>query len=172
MLTRSNPALATRIYALLGFEPTEPLQWPAQWAAARISNPDAPHHRHLMWLSEGERRIAVMPVLVARRLSLEPGESFFSVLDVRLVAVQPGRPGQPTRVLERDGQPLWQPAYAVAPYLERMGGNTGYVFHPEETAADNFSYLVSGRKVPNPELLRRLRAVLQSGNPLPAKSPP
>jgi hypothetical protein len=35
------------------------------------------------------------------------------------------------------------------------------VIHPEETMADNIMFLVSGRKVPNPELQRRIEAALR-----------
>jgi hypothetical protein len=41
-----------------------------------------------------------------------------------------------------------------------MGGNTSYMLHPEETMADNIAFLVSGREVPNPALLQRIKAVL------------
>jgi len=50
----------------------------------------------------------------------------------------------------------------VPDYLARLGGNTQYIFHPEETMADNFALLVTGRSVPNPELLKRVAAALQT----------
>jgi hypothetical protein len=170
VLTRKDPALATRIYALFGFTPAPPLAWPPEWAEARLANPDAPHHRHVMWLEGDGDRVAVMPVLVARRTTLEPGESFFSVLDVRILAVEPGVNGQPTLPRRRNGQLLWQLVDRMPPYLRQLGGNTPYVFHPEETAADNFALLVSGRTVPNPMLLERLRSVLLQQTP--AAAPP
>lgn len=160
IITRHDPALATRVYRLFSFEPVGPLEWPAEWAIARISNPDAPHHRHAMRIETPNGDVHVMPVLVARRTQLQPGETFFSVLDVRLLAVEPGREGQPSRPVRRDGQLLWQPAQAVPPYLRALGGNTGYIFHAEETAADNFAFLVSGRQVANPQLLVQLEKAL------------
>ena len=42
----------------------------------------------------------------------------------------------------------------------RLGGNTGYIIHPEETMADNFAFLVSGRSVRNPKLVQRIEALL------------
>ena len=160
ILTRHNPELASRLYAVLGFQAAEPLEWPAEWGDSRISNPDAPHHRHFMRIDGAEGPMAVMPVLVARRTTLQPGETFFSVLEVRLLAVEPGKQGQPTRALRRDGQLVWQPASASQQFLGRLGGNTAYIFHPEETAADNFAYLVSGRQVRNPGLLAQFEKVL------------
>ena len=160
VLTRHHPELATRLYAALGFQAADALEWPAEWADSRISNPDAPHHRHFMRIDGPDGPVAVMPVLVARRTSLQPGETFFSVLDVRLLAVEPGEQGKPTRATRRNGQLVWQAAEVSPQYLGRLGGNTAYIFHPEETAADNFAYLVSGRRVRNPGLLAQFEKVL------------
>ena len=163
VLTRHDPALATRLYATIGFEPASPLQWPAAWLPLRIANPDAPHDRHLMRTRIDGREVALMPLLVAKRTTLDraKGETFFHVLDVRLVEVLPGAPGLPSTVVMRDGQPVWHPLGQARDYLERLGGNTGYVIHPEETMADNFAFLVCGTRVRNPALLERIKAVLR-----------
>lgn len=162
VVSRYDAALATRLYATLGFEATAPLQWPPQWLPARIANPDAPNDRHLMRTRVNDREVALMPLLVASRTQLDRsrGETFFTVLDIRLLEVQPGRDGTPTTPVLRDGQPAWHAPGAARDYLARLGGNTSYIFHPEETLADNIAFLVSGRKVPNPGLLQRIQAVL------------
>lgn len=172
VLTRNDPALATRLYALFGFHAAQPLEWPAEWEQARISNPDSPHHRHVMWLDTGAGRQAVMPLLVARDAHLQPGQTFFDLLDVRLLAVEPGAPGQPTRALRRDGRLVWQHAYAVPDYLRQLGGNTAYAFDAEEVAADNFALLVSGRAAPHPALLERMHDMLLRQAPSPSQTPP
>ncbi|MBA2964129.1 MULTISPECIES: hypothetical protein [Ramlibacter] len=162
---RRQPERATRLYRLLGFEPVGPLAWPAEWEPLRIANPDAPHHRHVVWIDDGGQRLAVMPLLVAGRDQLGPDETFLSVLEVRLLAVEPGRDGAPSRPLRQAGRLVWFPAQASASYLDQLGGNTSYVFHPEETLADNVAFLASGRAVPNRALLERIRAVLADGGP-------
>lgn len=162
ILTREQPALAQRIYALLGFEPAGELEWPAEWLPARIANPDAPLNHNVMTLQRGGKTFQVMPVLVARRTVLRPKESVFDVLDVRLLTVTPGSDLQPSRALRGPkGQLQWMELDEAEDYVKRLGGNTHYVFHPEETAADNFSYLVSGRKVHNPQLLTQLAKLLR-----------
>jgi len=170
--TRAHPDLAARLYRELGFEPIEPLAWPQEWLPARISNPDAPHSRDAMQVDTPAGRQWLVPLLVASRTQLQPGETFFSVLQVRLLAVEPGRAGQSTRPVRRDGQLLWWPVEAVPAYLQRLGGNTQYVFHPEETLADNIALLASGAPAPNPNLLNRLRAVLAGGAPSPSTRKP
>lgn len=164
ILTRENPELAQSIYQLLGFSTAGELEWPAEWLPARIANPDAPHSRNVMALQREGKTMHVMPLLVAHRTELQPGETFFHVLDVRLLSVTPGAGQQPSRALRGpNGQLQWTEVSETRDYLQRLGGNTNYVFHPEETAADNFAYLVSGRKVRNPELLTQLAQRLRAG---------
>ena len=162
VLSRHDPALATRLYTAIGFEPAPPLRWPAAWLPIRIANPDAPHDRHLMRTRVDGRDVALMPLLVASRTTLDrsKGETFFHVLDVRLVEVLPGVAGAPSSVVMRDGKPVWHSPGAARGYLERLGGNTGYIIHPEETMADNFAFLVTGSKVRNPALVERIRSLL------------
>jgi hypothetical protein len=158
--SRHAPTLATRLYALIGFEPVAPLQWPAEWLPLRIANPDATHDRHAMRTMLAGRAVALMPLLVARRAELKAGETFFSVLDVRLLEVSTGDASLPVR--GSDGEPVWHAPEAVPEYLKRLGGNTGYIIHPEETMADNVAMLATNRPVPNPALLKRIEAVLRA----------
>jgi len=155
--SRGAPALATKLYKLIGFEPTGPLQWPAEWVERRIANPDATHDRHLMRTAVDGRPVALMPLLVAARTELKPGETVFNVLEVRLLEVAPGGVTLPVR---RDGELAWHATARVPDYLARLGGNTGYIFHPEETMADNFAMLAIGARAPNPGLLKQVESVL------------
>jgi len=64
--------------------------------------------------------------------------------------------------VRRGGALAWHPPEVVPEYLLRLGGNTGYIIHPEETMADNFALLVIGRPVPNPGLLQSIERVLRA----------
>lgn len=166
--SRNNPKGASRLYALLGFSDAPPLAWPAEWVDARILNPDAPFDRHVMRIEAEGRSHSVMPVLVARRTTLQPGETFFHVLDVRLLAVEPSADGKSSVPVRRDGQPVWFDANTNTSYLRQLGGNTGYVIHPEETTADNVAILVTGATARNPALsqkFRELLATMKASNP-------
>jgi len=159
VVSRHDPALANRLYALVGFEPVAPLQWPAAWLPARIANPDAPLDRHAVRLMIDGREALVMPVLVAARTELRPGETFFSVMELRLLEVGAAS-GRPTLPVLRGGEPAWHAPAGLPAYAERLGGNTGYILHADEVLADNFAQLVTGRTVANPGLLERMEAVL------------
>lgn len=115
------------------------------------------------------REVALMPLLVASRTQLDRNkrETLFTVLDVRLLEVLPGRDGVPTTAVLRNGEPTWRSLdSSVKDYLTLLGGNTSYTLHPEDTMADNIAFFVSAREVPNPGLLRRIKVVLL-GEPAP-----
>lgn len=167
VLSRAQPALATRLYALVGFEPVGELRWPAAWGELRIADADAPHLRHAMKLhlagaGGGERW--VMPVVVAARTQADraKGETLDHLMDTRLLLVEPGAAGEATQAVLQHGQPQWLTLQQAPEFLQRLGGNTDYVLHPEETMADNFMLWVSGRTVPNPALLRQVEQVLRT----------
>jgi hypothetical protein len=159
---RYAPALATRLYAEIGFEPIPELAFPQAWAAARIANPDAPGNRHAMRLNVDGRTPWVTPVLVASRTTLKPGETFFSVMEPRLLEVEPDLAGGTTCAVLRDGEPVWHPLGGTHDYLRRLGGNTRYVIHYEEVIADNVALLAAGIQPRNPELLARIRVALET----------
>ena len=162
VVSRHAPELASRLYATIGFEPAAPLQWPDAWLLARITNPDAPYDRHLMRTSFQGRPVALMPLLMAGRTDLKPGESVFSVMEVRLLEVTAGEGGRPTLPVLAGNQPVWHAPADVPDYMARLGGNTAYILHPEETIADNFSFVVLDAPAPNRELLQRIEAVLRA----------
>jgi hypothetical protein len=165
VISRHAPDLATRLYAEIGFEPVSELEWPADWRALRIADADAPHHRHVMHVEADGQRVAVMPLVIASHAPLRRGEVITEVMELRLLEVTPGRAGQATEPVYRDGAPVWHEPEDVPEFATKLGQNTDYVIHPEEAMADNFMFLVSGRAVPNPALLRRIEAVLRQRVP-------
>jgi hypothetical protein len=172
VLSRAQPALASRLYALLGFEPVGELRWPAAWNDLRIADADAPHLRHAMKLRIGAAERWVMPVVVAARdqADFAKGETIEHLMDTRLLVVAPGAANEATQALLHQGQPLWHTLQQAPEFLQRLGGNTDYVLHPEETMADNFMLLLSGRTVPNPALLKRIEQVLMDAGSAPTGS--
>lgn len=174
VLSRAQPALATRLYALLGFEPVGELRWPPAWGNLRIADADAPHLRHAMKVRVGNGEKWVMPVVVAAREQADftRGETIEHLMDTRLLVVEPGAPNEATQPVLQHGQPVWHTLQQVPDFLQRLGGNTDYVLHPEETMADNFMLLLSGRTVPNPALLQRLEQALLDARQVPPVTAP
>jgi hypothetical protein len=163
VVSRHAPDLADRVYREIGFEPMPELVWPAAWDEIRIANPDAPGNRHGLRTDVQGRRVLLTPALVASRTTLRKDEPFAALFEVRLLEVEPDRDGRRTRaVVGSDGTPRWHAIDAVPAFLERSGGNTTYVIHPEETMADNVAFLLTGRPARDTDLLRRIEAVLKA----------
>lgn len=160
VVSRHAPALADRVYREIGFEPMPELVQPAMWDEIRIANPDAPGNRHALRTEIDGRSVLLAPLLVAARTVLQPNEPFAALFEVRLVEVQPDADGRRSRPVMRGGAPRWHAVDRVPAFLERLGGNTPYVIHPEETMADNVALLLTGRPARNAGLLRRIEAAL------------
>jgi hypothetical protein len=169
---RHARSTASRLYAEIGFQPMPALRFPREWEAIRIANPDAPTNAHAMQLQVAQRAPWVTPVLVASRTTLRPGESFFSVMEVRLLEVLPASTIDASTAVMDGGEPRWHRLDGPHDYLQRLGGNTGYVIHPEEVIADNIALLATGGPARNPELLARLRAALAASDAGSAKPAP
>jgi len=45
-------------------------------------------------------------------------------------------------------------------FWDIVGRNTNYLLHPEETVADNFSFLVIGQQVETPRILKQFHDLL------------
>ena len=160
VVSRHAPGLVDRVYREIGFEPMPELVQPAMWDEIRIANPDAPGNRHALRTEIDGRTVLLTPLLVAARTTLQPNEPFAALFEVRLVEVQPDADRRRSRVVLRDGAPVWLAVDRVPAFLERLGGNTPYVIHPEETMADNIAFLLTGRPARNAGLLRRIEASL------------
>jgi hypothetical protein len=160
--SRHNEKTSDAIYKLFNFFPVKEFEWPAEWTEFRVSNPDAPHHRHAIELTFENTRKKFIPVLVAQKIPDGVNENFFEVLDVRLVPII--EDGTSSKAERTNSRIKWVNAMSSAAYKQSTGGNTDYLLHPEELAADNFAFLISERKVPNPQLVQKLRNTLQKIN--------
>jgi hypothetical protein len=168
VLSRRNPKLRDALYAQIGFQPCGPVALPPDYAARKLTNPDAPIIEHQLKGRIGEREVHVMPVLFSREATYRAGDTrpFFAYLEFRLMEIERGANGwQP---VVRDGSQAFHRPADIGNFFEQIGRNTGYIIHPEEVLADNFVLLMRGKTdVPNPEILTRmaetLRAAAKSG---------
>ena len=161
IVSRSNPKLRDELYRIIGYEKCDEVSLPDDMMPRRISNPDAPVIEHCIRVSkDGESRWCA-PVLFSRTPKYDPktGGSFFRYLQFRLMAID----RKTAKAILKDGKPiLWNPD-AVKGFFEQIGRNTNYVIHPEETLANNFIHLMTGKQdLKNPEIPKKIEAVLTS----------
>jgi len=153
VLSRDDPKLRDQLYAAIGFRPCASVEVPPAIAKLRLSNPDAPLHRHSIAVRYSGRPIDAMPY---PRLpeDADPKAGFRTQVRAAWLLVE--RKGGDCRAIE-ETQPRELEGLA-----EQIGRNTRYLWHPEEILADNFSLLALGKtaNVPSPEVLERLKPLL------------
>ena len=152
--SRANPALAERLYAVIGFTRCTEASYPANLAPRKLTNPDAPRNDYCIRVTLDGRSVSTTPILFSRAESYDPvrGGEFFDYLQLGLlVRTEPGAALSTERVVG-----LQQ----VTGFFEQVGQNTQYVIHPEEILADNFALLVLDMNVKSPAVLTGLRRAL------------
>jgi hypothetical protein len=164
ILSRANPELREKLYAIIGFVKCGELEFPTDLKSRKITNPDALANDHCVLLKiEGKDNWAI-PVLFsdAEMYDTTRGGQFFDSLQFKFLLV------------DRQGKaPEIKPAYddkkyrlagmeQISGFLEQVGRNTEYLIHPEEILADNFVLLISEtRDPPSPEIIKKMEDVLK-----------
>ena len=159
LASRANPALAERLYAVIGFTRCTEASYPANLAARKLTNPDAPRNDYCIRVTLDGQSVAATPILFSHAASYDPtrGGEFFDYLQLGLlVRAASGEALSTEKVVG-----LQQ----VTGFFEQVGQNTQYVIHPEEILADNFALLVLDMKVKSPAVLIGLRRALAEFNP-------
>jgi len=163
VLSRHRPSARDDFYGVLGFTPASGVENPAALESGRLTNPDAYTLDHALIVDDGETERSVMPVYhwpddLAAALA---APNFLAALDYFLLVVE--QEGDTWSPVEFDGGVLLLDP-AATDYVARLGGNTNYNVHPDETMAENFVYVVRRRldhplNIASPALVDALEAL-------------
>ncbi|MBA4019272.1 MAG: hypothetical protein C0483_19070 [Pirellula sp.] len=166
VLSRHNPELRDRLYATIGFERFPELALPEDVAERKLTNPDAPYHKHAIQLKVDGEPVWCIPILLSTRGQAEAGDGapFFQHLELKLLLVERDAKSGALRALaDKTGKSRLTALSATPDFFEKIGRNTTYIIHPEEIVADNFALLgIGAPDVESPELLDKIKAVLAS----------
>jgi hypothetical protein len=160
VLSRHNPKLQPRLYAIVGYEVCNELTMPAKWDARRLTNPDAPILNVRIALEYNGRKVDVAPVLFSKfdfKIT-EPRPFPMGYLDFQFVELQSESGAWTVRLSE--GDPVLRSPTELSGLFEKIGFNTPYIIHPEEILADNFALAVGGGKIVTPKIVEELKALL------------
>jgi hypothetical protein len=163
ILSSHNPELRDRLYRIIHFEPTSEIELPEALQSQRLTNPDAPSNRHVVYLDKDGQKIPVVPVLISKSKEFQPG-GLFANLDFKLMVLEKHQDEkQQDKFVPKlvDGNPQFFSPSEATDYLQKIGRNTGYIIHPEEVLADNFSMLILGRAVRDKWVIDAMRAALK-----------
>jgi hypothetical protein len=153
ILSRANPELREKLYQAIGFTHCDEVQLPPEYAARKITNPDAPRNDHAIHLHFGGKEVRAVPILLANtdKYDRARGGEFFDYLQLKFLVIDHPGTAQPQ---------LIDPAYASG-FFEQVGRNTEYIIHPEEILADNFALLVVGGPARSPEVQEKIRKLFE-----------
>jgi hypothetical protein len=163
VLSRNDGALRQRLYRIIGFEVTGPIELPPSLAPRRITNPDAPLIDCTIELKTADGKTVVgAPVLYAstKDYDAKRGGSFFQYRTFRLMLVE--RKNDRWQPMLHDSEPIVVDAKKEPAFYEKIGKNTNYVIHPDEILADNFVRLVmEDRDLMTPRIVDEMRMTLR-----------
>lgn len=175
VLSRTNPELRDKLYEVIGFKNSGEVELPPFLKEHKISNPDAPVHRHVIEVQVNGKPHWGVPLIYSERdFDAEEGKTFFQYLVHKLLVVEKdGRPFDEVRKsFDGKNARLYAPD-EVDGYFEQVGRNTGYMIHPEEILAENFVHmLMKTPNLPNPEITARISRVLKDHDAAPKLKPP
>lgn len=164
ILTRTNPELREKLFAIIGFEHCGEVPLPPELAARSIANPDAPTNAHCIRLKVQGRDCWAVPLIFSDsdRYDLIRGGEFFNYLQFRFLLVERAEEPGGVRVFYDGDSPRLVEVGAVKGFWDQVGFNTSYIIHPEEILADNFVLMVLGNpKIRSPEIPQKMGELLR-----------
>jgi len=141
ILSRNNPQLRTKLYALIGFKPCGEIEFPPELEGRHITNPDAPRLDYFVEVTRGKQKLDVVPVLFAtpERWNKEKGGEFFAYFTWKLMAIEQGKNSP---MLNANGEPVLLSSGEVSGFREQIGEQPGPVLQAEEILAEYFVKVV------------------------------
>jgi hypothetical protein len=169
ILSRQNPELREKLYAIIGFTKCNEVKLPPELERRKITNPDAPRNDHFIHVQIDGRDSLTVPILLSRveTYDVKRGGEFFAYLQLQFLVVEKGGEAGNVKPVMDGSTPKLVGFDRVSGFMEQVGRNTDYIIHPEEILADNFALLVlNEQNVPTPEIPRKMREILA---PKPAR---
>jgi len=157
--SRTHKDLRKDMYEVIGYQPCEELVIPSELADYMISNPDAPDNNfYIEGLFEGENYAFIPIIYSSEAYEIDSGRSFFETLndDMLAVTIVDGV-AKPVKI---NDELLIVKKNQIEDFYDKIGMNTDYTYHPEETMADNFVFLVFGDEVKSPWVVEGLKKVI------------
>ena len=142
VLSRANPELREKLYAVIGFHRINEVTVPAELGKRLWTNPDGVQNGWRLQVTNHNEILSVVPDLFAPAnftyTNVVNPFSFFRLLEVE-------NTGGQWRPKLTDGHPRLLSVREVTGFTEQTGRNTRYIIHPDEILADNFVLLLNNR---------------------------
>jgi hypothetical protein len=147
--SRLNPNKSGALYQLIGFEALgyENLSVPPGLAERIFFNPDGVDFaQKIALVQEDKSIISAIPVIYGNHVGYKPGNNeFFGYLEFNLYQVEKQADGKWLVKVQEDGFSSTLHIESQLNFFTQIKDNTGYIIHPDEVLADNFSFIMQER---------------------------
>ena len=159
VVSRANPALRDRVYAVFGFKACNPISLDDATRGQTITNPDCPVVEHYIELPFANRQVPFALVLYSKK-PYKAGGNLGEYAAIGLIALKgDGRDKEP---VVTDGTFIIHELGEVPELFKKVGTNTQYLLHPEEISAEHFAMLVMEESVREPKYLEGVKQALRN----------
>lgn len=143
--SRKNPAKRAALYELIGFKAVEPVSSvaiPEPLKSRILLNPDGTNYLYAINLQIApDKEIKAVPIIYANADKYNPKKpAFFNYLAFELFELQPMARGWAVQTTKEGKSTL--NLKELPDFYRQIRDNTGYIIHPDEVLADNFSFLI------------------------------
>lgn len=150
--SRLHPAKSAELYQLIGFESIgyNNLRMPKSLSERILHNPDGVDFAQMIHLKQPDSTtIQAIPVISANNPGFKKGsDEFFSYLQFNLFQVEKNADGSWKVLTKEDGITSTLTLDSQPDFFRQIRDNTGYIIHPDEVLADNFSFIMVKQKSP------------------------
>lgn len=144
--SRLNPAKSAQLYQLIGFTGIglDKLRMPAALAERVLYNPDGVDFAQKITLQQADgSKMEAIPVIYSKHLGLQEGQNeFFGYVEFNLFPITANTDGSWQVGVKDDGFSSPLQMDSQPDFFRQIKDNTGYIIHPDEVLADNFSFLM------------------------------
>ena len=173
--SRLNPVKSAALYGLIGFQAFgyNNLQIPPALKERVLYNPDGVDFAQRIALAQEDgTTVHAIPVIFSNSVGYEPGrDEFFGYVEFNLYQIMDNLDGTWSVITKEDGWSSTLNIDGQTDFFRQIKDNTGYIIHPDEVLADNFSFIMIGKKTPSlsakfsppgKELLKNIEKILEA----------
>jgi len=150
--SRLQPKKSAQLYQLIGFEAIgyQNLRMPPQLSERILHNPDGVDFAQKISLKQSDGTVKqAVPVIYANKTGYKTGnDEFFGYVEFNLFEINQNADGAWQILTREDGFTSTLSLDSQPDFFAQIRDNTGYIIHPDEVLADNFSFVMVRQKSP------------------------
>jgi len=150
--SRLQPKKSAQLYQLIGFEAIgyQNLRMPPQLSERILHNPDGVDFAQKITLKQSDGTVKqAVPVIYANKTGYRSGiNEFFGYVEFNLFEINQNADSTWQILTKEDGFTSTLSLDSQPDFFAQIRDNTGYIIHPDEVLADNFSFVMVRQKSP------------------------